>query len=241
MTDRELLEMAAKAAGIDYRHVHDNQHGQCLWDGNKLIDWNPLTDDGDAMRLAVTLGLSVMFDRNSVKVSANDEGKCCSAFAMEPIDSSEGATRRAITRAAAFIGENRMSNEINPSNYYISAGDCTGIISYTQETTPLAFEFTNLNNTVGKLWFVDGVLHFDGDADESAKQFYDTFQRLIDSRYAEVCKELEALTQQEPVAYRAWFDKDNGARWLFTLWPEEERLDVDWEPLFTAPKATIPG
>jgi hypothetical protein len=179
-----------------------------------------------------------------------------------------------------------MSNEINPSNYYISAGDCTGIISYNQETTPLAFEFTNLNNTVGKLWFVDGVLHFDGDADESAKQFYDTFQRLIDSRYAEVCKELEALKaelerenkrlaealananeqaerferlwylrgdeierlqdeatdarEQQPVAYRAWFDKDNGARWLFTLWPKEERLDVDWEPLFTAPKATIP-
>jgi hypothetical protein len=47
--------------------------------------------------------------------------------------------------------------------------------------------------------------------------------------------------EQQPVAYRAWFDKDNGARWLFTLWPKEERLDVDWEPLFTAPKATIPG
>ncbi len=54
-------------------------------------------------------------------------------------------------------------------------------------------------------------------------------------------KERDALTQQEPVAYRAWFDKDNGARWLFTLWPEEERLDVDWEPLFTAPKPTIPA
>lgn len=54
-------------------------------------------------------------------------------------------------------------------------------------------------------------------------------------------KELAKFKQQEPVAYRAWFDKDNGARWLFTLWPEEERLDVDWEPLFTAPKATIPG
>lgn len=58
-----------------------------------------------------------------------------------------------------------------------------------------------------------------------------------------VALELDAakFKQQEPVAYRAWFDKDNGARWLFTLWPEEERLDVDWEPLFTAPKATIPG
>jgi hypothetical protein len=39
----------------------------------------------------------------------------------------------------------------------------------------------------------------------------------------------------EPVAWRAWFDADNGARWLFTLWPEEERLDVKWEPLYTTP------
>jgi hypothetical protein len=39
---------------------------------------------------------------------------------------------------------------------------------------------------------------------------------------------------QEPVAWRAWFDADNGARWLFTLWPEEERLDVKWEPLYIA-------
>ena len=47
------------------------------------------------------------------------------------------------------------------------------------------------------------------------------------------------LEKSKPVAYRAWFDADNGARWLFTLWPEEERLDVVWEPLFTAPKASI--
>ena len=42
---------------------------------------------------------------------------------------------------------------------------------------------------------------------------------------------------QEPVAWRAWFDADNGARWLFSLWPEEERLDVEWQPLFTSPPA----
>jgi hypothetical protein len=41
----------------------------------------------------------------------------------------------------------------------------------------------------------------------------------------------------QPVAWRAWFDADNGARWLFSLWPEEERLDVEWQPLFTSPPA----
>ena len=40
---------------------------------------------------------------------------------------------------------------------------------------------------------------------------------------------------QEPVAWRAWFDEDNGARWLFSLWPDEERLDVEWQPLYTRP------
>ncbi|MBD9476455.1 hypothetical protein IB268_26325 [Achromobacter sp. ACM01] len=44
--------------------------------------------------------------------------------------------------------------------------------------------------------------------------------------------------EAQPVAYRAWFDQDSGARWLFTLWPEEERLDVQWEPLFAAPQAS---
>jgi len=57
MTDRELLEMAAKAAGIT-RHdwigiglqeqrVHGVPH--CGTDGPI---WNPLTDDSDALRLA---------------------------------------------------------------------------------------------------------------------------------------------------------------------------------------------
>lgn len=43
--------------------------------------------------------------------------------------------------------------------------------------------------------------------------------------------------QQKPVAWRAWFDADNGARWLFSIWPEEERLDVEWQPLYTSTPA----
>ena len=46
--------------------------------------------------------------------------------------------------------------------------------------------------------------------------------------------------QSEPVAYRAWFDGHNVARWLFTLWPEEEQLNVDWQPLYTAPPLREP-
>lgn len=47
---------------------------------------------------------------------------------------------------------------------------------------------------------------------------------------------LDSMAQRsKPVAWRAWFDADNGARWLFTLWPDKERLDVEWEPLYRSP------
>jgi len=61
-TDRELLELAAKAAGLKlgkplvfgscFQHLIG---GFNLDEDNRLIQraWNPLTDDGDALRLAV--------------------------------------------------------------------------------------------------------------------------------------------------------------------------------------------
>ena len=57
MNDRELLELAAKAAGIE---VEWSDITGCFWsDGDS---WVPLTDDGDALRLAVKLGLCVRID-----------------------------------------------------------------------------------------------------------------------------------------------------------------------------------
>lgn len=46
--------------------------------------------------------------------------------------------------------------------------------------------------------------------------------------------------EQEPVAWRAWFDVDNSAKWLFTLWPEEEHPSFDWQPLYTTPPQRKP-
>ncbi len=56
--------------------------------------------------------------------------------------------------------------------------------------------------------------------------------------YATAAVELDRAQRGEPVAWRAWFDKDSGARWLFSLWPDEENkgLEVDWQPLYTAPQ-----
>ena len=56
MTNKELLELAAKAAGMNVEPV--SQYGVTeLFDNDAHREWNPLTDDGDALRLAVDLNL----------------------------------------------------------------------------------------------------------------------------------------------------------------------------------------
>ena len=62
MEDRELLELAAKAAGL-HVDVRSTIPGW-LWVRESKTHgpyrlWNPLTDDGDALRLAVRLSIEV--------------------------------------------------------------------------------------------------------------------------------------------------------------------------------------
>ena len=93
MTDRELLELAAKAAGIDLQETEDGY--ECNFDDSRI--WNPITDDGDALRLAVRLNIPVFpyedeTSTGTIGVRAKNWG------------SKEANTRRAIVRAAAEIG-----------------------------------------------------------------------------------------------------------------------------------------
>jgi len=56
MSDRELLELAAKAAGYEFLYFEpyaDGSQGEYLRVKGIQTRWNPLTDDGDALRLAV--------------------------------------------------------------------------------------------------------------------------------------------------------------------------------------------
>ncbi len=98
MTDRELLEAAARACGYQHKWNLDGL----------LIDatcgrWNPLTDDGDALRLAVKLRLEIRPDTSGQEgvITVAGDG------VWEEVDASnctrEKATRRAIVRAAAGI------------------------------------------------------------------------------------------------------------------------------------------
>jgi len=94
MTDRELLEMAAKAIGLTLRYNYLGGR-----DANQ--PWDPLDDDGDALRLAVKLDISLLGDfPQNIVVVAFDARRI-----IEKYDGDKyAATRRAIVRAAAAIG-----------------------------------------------------------------------------------------------------------------------------------------
>ena len=97
MTDKELLELAAKAAG--YVPVGESEEGNFLvsMDGNKTYGvWDPLDNDAQALRLAVKLELVVKTGTAQDPVTGRIEvvGEVLDPYA---------ATRRAIVRAAAEI------------------------------------------------------------------------------------------------------------------------------------------
>lgn len=105
--DRELLELAAKAAGIEYRHESGYRVTGMGVTGMPLLErWNPLYDDGDALRLAVKLQLQVTPGTyNKDQFSAFHAGRGEANEYWNPGQDEYAATRRAIVRAAAAIGE----------------------------------------------------------------------------------------------------------------------------------------
>ena len=108
MTDRELLELAAKAAGygeVWYLEGHDTPYIGPRYEVGKAIQYTtfmPLTDDGDALRLAVALGLVVDCSRPS----AGEPDKPYAIWLDETASNAE-LTRRAIVLAAAKIGRDK--------------------------------------------------------------------------------------------------------------------------------------
>jgi hypothetical protein len=103
-TDRELLELAAKAAGlrIESEPFADGERLRASMDGHWWPVWNPLTDDGDALRLAVALRMYVYQSGVYSCVSC-----CAGGFVEDHSTDPNAATRRAIVRAAAEIGANK--------------------------------------------------------------------------------------------------------------------------------------
>ena len=110
MNDRELLEAAAKAAGIKLLWGGVNKDVARIDDEMQL--WNPITDDGDALRLAVKLGFTVGPHLGATYAGVApcpddfEDGKFPIRIAQMHNDDPYAATRRAIVRAAAEIGRN---------------------------------------------------------------------------------------------------------------------------------------
>jgi hypothetical protein len=116
MTDRELLELAAKAAGIDAEwHSDDDadfyaEHEGMFLKGARSLDnnkyWNPLTDDGDALRLAVKADIDVVQMGDATRADYMIGIGFCTVEVPHGNDP-YAATRRAIVRAAAEIGRSK--------------------------------------------------------------------------------------------------------------------------------------
>jgi len=97
-TDRELLELAAKAAGYEPQGMEDGM----LYLFGVQEGWNPLEDDGDALRLMVVLGIRA--EPMASYCVAYAGSVCAEQFTERSGDDRPAAMRRAIVRAAATIG-----------------------------------------------------------------------------------------------------------------------------------------
>jgi hypothetical protein len=107
MNDRELLELAAKAAGYPPE-----------WRGSIMVGtedgagrpWNPLTDDGDHARLEAALNIDVEWHTIGVVAILNDKDLIRSTHRFREVyadhsGDKQKARRYAGVRAAASIGK----------------------------------------------------------------------------------------------------------------------------------------
>ncbi|MFU5664557.1 hypothetical protein ACM7UX_16640 [Pseudomonas aeruginosa] len=113
MNDRTLLELAARAAGMNIQRsrLDDPLHRDFLMNGEGVrnpgqcsFPWNPRDDDGDALRLAVKLRIRIWGPGHA----ETPEGRPC--IEGESIDENAN-TRLAILRAAAEIGKSMGGGE----------------------------------------------------------------------------------------------------------------------------------
>ena len=116
MKDRELLELAAKLYGAKPHIVHTGEYYDDLTPDR--LFWNPLRDDGDALRLAVKLGLEVYEGSDEAGVmtgavyfvSSSARPKVAMEYHSDHTDPYTAA-RRAITRAAAQMQLDKETHE----------------------------------------------------------------------------------------------------------------------------------
>lgn len=154
-SNREMLELAAKAAGyvinvarqdardsiVERKTYKDKKDTRAtsLWIIGISPWWNPLLDDRQAFRLAVDLGLHVsVFKTFTIVYHDTDIG----TVVENHYDDRYAATRLAITRAAALIGrritENDENANVSTSNIEQPIKEYTVICNKSNNETPMA-------------------------------------------------------------------------------------------------------
>lgn len=107
-TDRELLELAAKVSGLNLerdlgrfvRVIGEHEDGLAC-----VVEWNPLHDAGDALRLAAKLRISLSYVCTEMTGDIYAQPPIMKQI-FEPVNGDiDAATRRAIVRAAAALAE----------------------------------------------------------------------------------------------------------------------------------------
>ena len=120
MTDKELLTLAAKAVGVEIEYwTGDTPRVVEMFRGHlpNYNEWNPLADDGDALRLAVKLQLTICNEHVSNGAvyctrGEDEDYPSVTSGTTEPRVQPEdyAATRRAIVRAAASIAKEQQND-----------------------------------------------------------------------------------------------------------------------------------
>lgn len=102
MSDRELLELAAKAVGFELAPSGFKPRVALEDDDPVYKTWNPLNDNADAFQLLVDLGLPINpeFGKGGLSVSYN----LSHVIYLENWEGDAESVRRSIVKAAAHIG-----------------------------------------------------------------------------------------------------------------------------------------
>ena len=125
MTDRDLLEAAARNSGFgnadgrfiwtESEYPRGTKINGALWNYFGYMEtaelWNPLTDDGDALRLAVKLNIGIE-QYAGIAPGFVRAGGNIGCIITEPYgDDPYAATRRAIVRAASCFAAKEPSHD----------------------------------------------------------------------------------------------------------------------------------
>jgi hypothetical protein len=108
LTDCELIERAALAAALgkpyEWGGWPDPKKPAFINEQNDIVFFDPLTDDGDALRLAIKLDMALDLDEHPRATTPWAESMWAD---FPPAEDKAAAVRRCIVSAAAALADNQ--------------------------------------------------------------------------------------------------------------------------------------